>query len=226
MRIGGLVPFTLSDYPGRVAAVIFTQGCNFRCPFCHNGQLIPFAPGPNGLLSVDDVMRFLESRRKRLDGAVISGGEPTIQPDLPAFLRDVKALGYAVKLDTNGSRPDVLRRLFQQGLLDFVAMDVKAPWGQYDRLAGVAVDAAALRASIDLIARSGVAHEFRTTVVPQMLGEADLCDIVRRLPAGSLHRRQVFRREHALASWLRCDTAHAHASETHAPVHEGVLNEY
>lgn len=223
MNIGGLLPFTLSDYPGRLAAVIFAQGCNFRCPFCHNGRLIPTATAPDGQLGEREAIRFLHSRVGRLTGVVVSGGEPTLQPDLARFLLRVQTLGYAVKLDTNGSRPEVLRLLLAERLVDFVAMDVKASWTQYDRLAGVVVDVEALRASAELIARSGVPHEFRTTVVPQLLAEADLNAINRELPPGSSHRRQVFCPAHALAPWLRGDAAHSAPSNIHPTRREGAL---
>ncbi len=209
MNLGGLVPFTLSDYPGKIAAVVFTQGCNFRCPFCHNGGLIPWESRPDERLSEHQVLRFLQSRIGQLEGVVVSGGEPTLQPDLKRFLSRAKTLGYAVKLDTNGSRPEVLRRLFNEGLLDYVAMDVKAPWDHYERLAGVRVETAAIRASIGLIAQSGIPHEFRTTVVPQLLSEGDLRDIARLLPTGSAYRHQPFRSAYAMASHLRGDEPHS-----------------
>lgn len=222
MNIGGLVPLTLSDYPGRLAAVVFTQGCNFRCPFCHNGPLIAHPSARGDLLPESEVMQFLQSRRDQLDGVVLSGGEPTLQPDLLEFLRRVRPLGYAVKLDTNGSRPEVLRRILGEGLIDFLAMDIKAPWQCYDRLAGIAVDTAAIRTSVELIARSGIPHVFRTTVVPEMLSDADLRAIARLLPAGSPHRRQVFRPTHALASWLRPEKPQPEAA-TDPRNREGVL---
>jgi pyruvate formate lyase activating enzyme len=217
VNLGGLVPFTLTDYPGRVAAVVFTQGCNFRCPFCHNGRLLSLAVAADGHWSEREVLRFLQTRASQLDGVVVSGGEPTLQPDLPRFLNRVKALGYAVKLDTNGSRPDVLRHLLCEHLVDFVAMDVKAPWDHYARLAGVPVDTAALRASVQLLAQSGIAHEFRTTVVPPLLTAADLAEIANALPADSMYRRQPFRSAQAMAAWLHSAPSHTPPTSVRPP---------
>jgi pyruvate formate lyase activating enzyme len=226
VNFGGLVPFTLTDYPGKVAAVVFTQGCNFRCPFCHNGGLLSFVAAADDRWSEQQVLRLLRSRAGQLDGVVVSGGEPTLQPDLPEFLHRVKTLGYAVKLDTNGSRPEVLRRLLGERLLDFVAMDVKAPWEHYARLTGVPVDTDALLASVGLLAQSGIPHEFRTTVVPPLLTDADLADIANALPAGSPHRRQPFRPAHALAAWLRDDAPHPQAAPLRLTHREGITHEH
>ena len=137
MRIGGYVPCSLGDYPGRIAAVVFTQGCNWRCPWCHNPALV-YPEQFTASLPEDDVFARLAARRARLDGVVVTGGEPTLQPDLPVFLGRVKALGFLVKLDTNGSRPRVVRELLAAGLVDFVAMDVKAPFARYDDVTQVA----------------------------------------------------------------------------------------
>lgn len=207
MKIGGFQPCTLSDYPGHVAAIVFTQGCNYRCPFCHNGRLIPTDAATDTLMPEDEVMRKIESRRRHIDGVVITGGEPTLQPDLPDFIRNVKALGLAMKLDTNGSSRNMLSRLLNEHLLDFVAMDIKAPMERYTMLAGVEIDANILRESIALIASSGVAYEFRTTVVPALLSTSDIDAIRRELPFGTSLRLQTFQPEHALESWLRRDNA-------------------
>jgi len=203
MTIGGLQRFSLSDFPGRPSAVVFTQGCNFRCPFCHNGDLIRQA-GPGGEpWPASRVLEWLAARAGRLDGVVVSGGEPTLQPDLARFLDRIKRLGFQVKLDTNGSRPEVLRELLSQGVADFIAMDVKAPPARYSELAGIAVDTARIRESIELIAGSGVPHEFRTTLVEELLSPQDLERIRAMIPASSPHRVQPFRREHALDPRLR-----------------------
>jgi pyruvate formate lyase activating enzyme len=207
MKIGGFQPFTLSDFPGRVAAIVFTQGCNFRCPFCHNGALIPFQAPENALISQDYVLAYLEERRGRLDGVVVTGGEPTLQPDLEDFLRRVKALGLQVKLDTNGSRPETVAALLDEGLLDYVAMDVKAPLEYYPRLTGSRVPARAMEDTIALLTHSGVEHEFRTTYVEPLLTEADLRAIRALLPPRALHRIQKFNPEHALDPALRTAAA-------------------
>ena len=203
MKFGGFQPLTLSDYPGITAAIAFTQGCNFRCPFCHNGALIPPMAAESCLLPESEILNHLRKRRGKLEGLVVTGGEPTIQPALPGFLRRVKSLGYKIKLDTNGSRPEVLAALLEQGLLDYIAMDLKAPLEKYALLGGVSVSMRALEESIALLAWSGVTHEFRTTVVPNLLTPQDLKQIESLVPAGSFWRRQAFRPEHALDPALR-----------------------
>lgn len=167
MKIGGFVKSSLVDYPGKVAAVIFTQGCNFRCSYCHNPQLVYpefFAES----VSFEDVRGFLKERRRLLDGVVFCGGEPTVQDDILEAVLEVRSLGYAVKLDTNGSRPDVLERLLPH--LDYVAMDIKAPFGrEYSRICGVHVDDYEIRRSMLLIRAAGLPYEFRTTFHPTFL---------------------------------------------------------
>ena len=203
MRIGGLSSFSLSDFPGHVAAVVFTQGCNFRCPYCHNGSLIPMDPPTSALIPLEEVFLFLEKRRGQLNGVVASGGEPTLQPDLSVFFHRVSSMGYQIKLDTNGSRPEALAELLMEGLVDFIAMDIKAPFELYDRLTGVCAPKEQLEESIALIAQSGIDHEFRTTVVEPLLSESDLQAIQAMVPYGSRHRFQEFRPENALDPVLR-----------------------
>lgn len=200
MEIGGFEPFSLCDFPSRPAAVVFTQGCNFRCPFCHNGELLAVRPGS---IPPRDILECLSRRRGLVPGVVVSGGEPCLQPDLAAFCASVKSLGFSVKLDTNGSRPSVLRDLLAQGLIDYVAMDVKAPSELYATLAGVEVDWSVIEESLGVLAVGGVPHHFRTTVVPSLLSEKDLDEIVRLLPAGARHVRQKFRSDLARDPVLR-----------------------
>ena len=188
MKIYGFQKTTLLDYPEHVAATVFTGGCNFRCPYCQNGGLVT-EPGRYGEVSAEEVWRHLEKRKGILDGVCITGGEATLQPDLEEFIRRVKAMGYAVKLDTNGYRPDVLQRLFEEQLLDYVAMDVKASKENYARAVGwiactagknpegsaVApeaqedmehgLDIGRIEESVTLLQNSGIAYEFRTTAV-------------------------------------------------------------
>jgi pyruvate formate lyase activating enzyme len=203
VRIGGLNPFSLSDFPGHVAAVVFTQGCNFRCPYCHNGSLIPMNSSTSTLILLEEVFLFLEKRRTQLNGVVVSGGEPTLQPDISLFFHRVRSMGYQIKLDTNGSRPEILTRLFKEDLVDFIAMDIKAPFALYDRLTGVCAPKERLEESIALIAQSGIDHEFRTTVVEPLLSESDLQAIQAMVPHGSRHSLQEFRPENALDPVLR-----------------------
>ncbi len=203
MRIGGLNKFNLSDFPGRKAAVVFTQGCNFRCPYCHNSSLMSVDVLDCCLIPEEQFFEFLRSRSKQLNGVVVSGGEPTIQPDLPRFLSCIKAEGFSVKLDTNGSQPQVLRELLRDKLVDFIAMDVKAPLRIYTRLIGIQAPIKQIIESIELIATSKVDHEFRTTIVKPLLSPADIAAIEKLVPAGSTHRLQSFRPKHAHDPALR-----------------------
>ena len=198
MKFGGFQPFTLSDFPGRTAAVVFTQGCNLRCPFCHNGALLTCDPHHKNLLSEDEILSFLRGRKGKLDGFVVTGGEPTLQPGLIPFLRKVRALGYQIKLDTNGTRPEVIVAVQLEGLVDYIAMDLKAPLDEYGRLTGTDVCVRSIEKSIDIIANSGIEHEFRTTVVEALLSPGDLAVIRAAVPKGSPYKLQNFRAEHAL----------------------------
>ncbi len=172
MRIGGLQEFSLIDYPGKMAAVVFTQGCNLRCPYCHNSELaLPELYGP--LIPEEEVLQFLGRRVGKLEGVVVTGGEPTLQKDLTAFLQRVKSLGFLVKLDTNGSQPGIVKRILESKLVDYVAMDVKASLDNYARLAGRPISLEDIRLSIELLRNSGVACEFRTTLVKPLHGRPD-----------------------------------------------------
>ena len=164
MTIGGLQKLSLADFPGRLAAIIFTRGCNFRCPYCHNPELVdPRRYGP--CIPDHEVLCFLKSRQGQLEGVVVTGGEPTVQGDLHQMLQKIRALGFAVKLDTNGSFPDRVRTLVQEGLLDYVAIDIKASGLAYESAVGVPVDREAIRKSVELVVEAGVQHELRLTVV-------------------------------------------------------------
>jgi len=183
MKIGGLQKISLIDYPGRISAIVFTQGCNFRCPYCHNPELVdPARYGP--ILSEEEVISFLEKRRGKLDAVTVTGGEPTLQPDLDRFLQEIKGMGYLTKIDTNGSNPDVLERLIRGRLVDYLAMDVKGPLQKYERIANVKVKTAKIRRSIELITASGIEHEFRTTVVRSQLDKEDLIATAELLKKG------------------------------------------
>ena len=193
LPIAGLQPTSLIDYPDRVSAVIFTAGCNFRCPFCHNPDLVlPDRVAGLTLVETDDVLAMLHERQDFLDGVVITGGEPTLHPGLQRFLRAVKDLGLLVKLDTNGTSPDVLLEILEENLTDFVAMDVKASRPSYARLAGASVDVAAIDRSIDLIRRTAAAYEFRTTVAPT-IDAAEIEAIVDWLAGAKRYVLQRFR---------------------------------
>ena len=174
MKIEGFQTLTLLDYPGKVACTVFTPGCGFRCPFCHNASLV--LPGRAGAeVPEGEVFALLEKRRGVLDGVCVTGGEPTLQPALPDFLRRVKALGYAVKLDTNGCFPDRLAAILEAGLADYVAMDIKNSREKYLQTVGIpGFDTAPVEESVRLLANSGVDHEFRTTFVRELHTAADV----------------------------------------------------
>ena len=163
MKIVGIQKLTLLDYPGKVACTVFLNGCNFRCPYCHNAELL--GDGEE-VMTVAGLLAFLRKRQGILEGVCITGGEPTLHPELPALLREVRALGYAVKLDTNGYRPEILEAVLDQGLVDYVAMDLKNGPESYGETVGLAqVELAKIRQSIRLLMDSPVDFELRTTVV-------------------------------------------------------------
>lgn len=173
MTFSGFIKTDLVNYPGLVAAAVFTGGCNFRCPYCHNPEFV--VPGSDPAYSdetytEEEILAYLTRRSAMLDALVVSGGEPTLHPDLPAFLRRVRPLGLKIKLDTNGSRPAVLKSLICSGLVDYVAMDIKAPLEKYG-LFGFS-DTAAIKESIGILEESGMKHEYRTTC-PKGLLEPD-----------------------------------------------------
>ncbi len=189
----GWVRTSLIDYPDHVATVLFSGGCNFRCPMCHNADLVR-RPHELPQVAEQELWAFLERRRGMVDGVVLSGGEPTLQADLLPFLRRLRPFGLDVKLDTNGYRPDVLAALLEEGLVDCVAMDVKAPPDKYALLSGLpAVDVEAISRSIDLLRGSAVACEFRTTVVPGWLVEEDVEAIARWIAGARRYVLQSFR---------------------------------
>ena len=191
LLIGGFQKLSLIDYPGKVAAVVFTQGCNFRCPFCHNRELV--IPSEYGkLIPPEEIIRFLKERQGKLQGLVVTGGEPTIHPDLILFLQNIKALGYAIKLDTNGSRPDVLKEILSNKLVDFIALDIKAPLAKYSQIAGVEVDAGKIQESIQLVKDCGVEYLFRTTVAKPFFSMEDLEEISRLIQDARPYTIQEF----------------------------------
>ena len=159
MLIGGFQPFSLIGYPGKISAIVFTQGCNFRCPYCYNPELVDpklFAhPIPEA-----DIFAFLETRRGKLDAVEITGGEPTLQPDLIDFISKTKALNFLVKLDTNGSNPEILRELIELDIVDYLAMDVKAPLERYPEITNSKLDPAKIKYSIELIMHAGLIMNF------------------------------------------------------------------
>ncbi|MDZ7619541.1 MAG: anaerobic ribonucleoside-triphosphate reductase activating protein [Patescibacteria group bacterium] len=208
MILGGFQALTFLDYPGRMAAMVFTQGCNLRCGYCHNGRLIGLranddAPQP----TASQVLELLATRRRLLEGVVVSGGEPTLQPGLSAFLRQIKELELRVKLDTNGTNPSVLDHLLREELVDYVAMDVKHDLHRYAEVTGVAVPPAVLQASRDLLRASGVDHEFRTTILPRFHDEMAVERIARFCAGAPRYVLQPFRPADAWNSAFRAEVA-------------------
>jgi pyruvate formate lyase activating enzyme len=173
MRIGGIQKFSLIDYPGKISAVIFTQGCNLRCPYCHNPELV-LPELFQTIVPESIVFAFLEQRRHQLDAVVITGGEPTIQADLMDFIREIRTRGFLIKLDTNGTNPDILRSIVDEKLIDYIAMDIKAPFTKYAGIAGADVDLERIKESIAVISSAGLACEFRTTFDERRLSMQDI----------------------------------------------------
>lgn len=168
MQIHGLNKTTLLDYPGHLAATIFTGGCNFRCPFCHNKTLV-LSPHLQPMISENTVLDFLKKRKGILQGVCITGGEPTLQPDLVIFLQKIKELGYLIKLDTNGYQPAVIKSLVQEGLIDYIAMDIKSSQENYQKIANIpSFKIANIEESVSYIMNSRVMYEFRTTIVEEL----------------------------------------------------------
>jgi len=191
--IKGFLETSFVDWPGKVAAVLFLPRCNFRCPFCHNHSLVENPEGYEDI-PLAYIMARLAELEGWVDGVCISGGEPTIHPLLPSLIAEIKALGLAVKLDTNGTRPHVLKALIEEGLVDCVAMDVKAPLNEtsYAAAAGIAVDLAAIQESISLLKQGKVEYYFRTTVVPALHKGEDLLHIAHHLSGSSSLTLQNF----------------------------------
>ncbi|HDL64969.1 MAG TPA: anaerobic ribonucleoside-triphosphate reductase activating protein [Proteobacteria bacterium] len=170
MKLGGYEKNSLIDWDGKVATVVFTSGCNFRCPFCHNPELViePEEAGRSGLDMIGDFLAYLEQWKHWLEGVVVTGGEPTVHPDLPEFLSEIKRRGLPVKLDSNGSNPVLLEKIIAEGLVDYIAMDIKTVLypERYRQACGRAVDLKPIRRSISLVMEGGCDYEFRSTVIP------------------------------------------------------------
>jgi pyruvate formate lyase activating enzyme len=198
MKIGGLHKVSLIDYPAKISAVVFTQGCNFRCSYCHNPELVDsrlFQP----CLPENDILDFLSTRVGKLEGVTITGGEPTLQENLVPFIRRIRKLGFNVKLDTNGSHPDLLAEMIGEKLLDFVAMDIKAPLEKYSSVVHVPVKTDDIRRSIQRVIKSRVPHEFRTTVVASQLEPKDFLVISQEIKGAKRYVLQKYQPVKSLA---------------------------
>ena len=177
MLIGGFQKLSLIDFPEKISCIVFTVGCNFRCPFCYNLELVlPSKIPSQPTISEKEIFDFLKKRKGKIDGVVITGGEPTLHPDLEEFVKKIKELGFLVKLDTNGYNPDVIYRLVKKNLLDYVAMDIKAPKEKYEFFSGIKLDLERIQASVDFLKKNYIDYEFRTTLAPG-LTKKDILEI-------------------------------------------------
>jgi pyruvate formate lyase activating enzyme len=207
MRIGGYQKLTLIDYPGVIATTVFTVGCSFRCPFCHNPELVlssHFATGTEK--NEEEFFKHLSKRKGRLEGVCITGGEPTIQPDIIEFIKKIKAMGFLVKLDSNGTRPDVLKKIINERLVDFIAMDIKNSPENYSRATGLAADIKRIKLSVEMIINSPMPYEFRTTVVPGIHTEKDFLKIAKWLSGACAYYLQEYREKIILDPKLKKKT--------------------
>ena len=193
MRLLGLQRLTLLDFPGRIACTVFTGGCNLRCPFCHNSSLV-HSVGEE--IKEEDFFAFLDSRRGRLEGVCVSGGEPTLHQNLPEFLAKIKEKGFLVKLDTNGTRPEMIANLISAGLVDYIAMDIKNSPEKYAKTVGLSeFETADVARSIEIIEGSALPHEFRTTVTAELHTPEDIRAICANLHQNAKYYIQAYRDE-------------------------------
>ncbi|RLI85575.1 MAG: anaerobic ribonucleoside-triphosphate reductase activating protein [Candidatus Altiarchaeales archaeon] len=188
MEIGGLQKLSLIDYPGRLSCIIFTIGCNFRCSYCYNPSLVE---GTCGRIPQKEIFSFLRKRKGLLDGVIITGGEPTIHNDLPDFIQRIKKMGFLVGLETNGTNPRMIKKLISKRLIDYIAMDVKAPLKKYKEIVNVEVDLDKIKESIDVIMNSGIEYEFRTTCYP-LLTKDDFIKIFKLIKGAKKYGIQQF----------------------------------
>ena len=193
MKLAGLQKLTLLDFPGHVACTVFTAGCNLRCPFCHNSELVLPERKP-ALMDAESFFSFLKKRQGILEGVCVTGGEPLLQKDIVPFLRRIKGLGFAVKLDTNGCFPNLLRSLVEEGLVDFVAMDIKNSPARYGQTAGIPhMDLTPIQESVAFLLSGAVDYEFRTTVAAQFHDEDSFRDIARWIAGAKRYALQEFK---------------------------------
>lgn len=196
MLIGGLQKTTLIDYPGKIAATVFLIGCNFRCPFCYSSELVlPEKIKNQPEFSEKDFFKFLKSRKELLESVVICGGEPTINKDLPDFIKKIKKMGFLVKIDTNGSNPQMLKILIDQKLIDYVAMDIKGPKEKYDEFTGKKVNIRKIQKSIDILKEGRIDYEFRSTIVPSLHAKGDILNMAKWIKGAKKYYLQNFRPE-------------------------------
>lgn len=190
MKIGGFQEISLLDYPQKISSIIWTVGCNFHCPFCYNPQLVNET---SEIILEEKILSFLKNRIGKIDALSISGGEPLIQKDINTFIEKVKKLGLLVKIDTNGAFPEKLKELIDDNLIDYIAMDVKAPSDKYSILSGVKVDLSKINKSIEIIKNSSLDYEFKTTIIPTFLDKNDIIKIAEWLKGAKKYCIQQFK---------------------------------
>lgn len=189
-KIAGIQKTTLLDYPEKIASIVFTQGCNFRCGYCHNPELLDF--NKNTEFSAEKFIDFLKTRQGKLDGVVITGGEPTLQSELYDFIKEIKQLNFVVKLDTNGTNPQIIQKLLNESLINYIAMDIKAPLEKYSEIINTKISTDNIKTSIDLILNSSIDYEFRTTVIKSQLNFDDFDKIGQTIKGANLYYLQKF----------------------------------
>lgn len=192
MKFNGFQRLTLLDYPGKVACTLFTAGCNLRCPFCHNASLVTHIDNTN-IYNKEEILSYLGKRQGILEGVCISGGEPLMQTEIEDFIKEVKALGYSIKLDTNGFYPDKLISLVEKGLIDYVAVDIKNSYSKYAKTTGIEnLDLSPLKRTVEFLLSGKVDYEFRTTIVEGLHTEADILDIGKTIKGAPRYFLQNF----------------------------------
>ncbi|MEA3342851.1 MAG: anaerobic ribonucleoside-triphosphate reductase activating protein [archaeon] len=203
--IRGIFNTSLIDYPGKIVSTIFFNRCNFRCPFCHNPELV-LDKDKNDPIDPDTIIEYLEKRKKWLDGVCLTGGEPTLHKGLEKFIKNIKERGFLVKLDTNGTNPGILETLIKKELVDYIAMDIKAHYDDYDNVAKVKVNKENIKKSTDIIRNSQIDYEFRTTVVPPYFRKDDLIKICKWLKGSKHYVLQQFRNNTAMLDMTLANT--------------------
>ncbi|MFA7141730.1 MAG: anaerobic ribonucleoside-triphosphate reductase activating protein [Candidatus Paceibacterota bacterium] len=199
MKIGGLQKTTLIDYPSEIACIVFLVGCNFRCPFCYSRELV-LKNEDLFLIKEEEFFSFLKQRQGQLDACVICGGEPTLNKEIFDFCRKIKELDYKIKLDTNGSNPDVIKKLLKEKLVDYIAMDMKAPYLNYSKAIGVTYPVSRIKESVEIIKEMCPDYEFRTTIVPEIHKLSDIKKIVKQIAPAKKFFIQNFRNDKELLS--------------------------
>lgn len=197
MKIGGFQKTSLLDYPNKISSIVWIMGCNFRCPFCYNKRIV-FEKGE--IISEKRILSFLNKRKGMLEGLSISGGEPLLHIDIIDFIKKVKKLNYLIKIDTNGAFPERLVELINNNIVDYIAMDVKAPKNKYDYLTGVKTEISKIEQSIDIIRNKAPDYEFKTTVIPKLLEKKDIMEIAKWLGGSKRYYLQQFKNDTQLIS--------------------------